>query len=148
MKLHLLRFHSDRDYTLGLLFNESLRRTWLCYTLEDEQRTQKVYGETRIPEGNYSITLRTIGGFHGRYGAKFGELHKGMLWLQDVPGFDYVLIHIGNDEDDTAGCILVGDTSERGFIGQSALCYQRVYPQIAEAILSGDTVTLEVTDYA
>ena len=148
MKLHLLRFHSDHDYTLGLLFHETRDRKWLCFTLEDEQRTRKVYGETRIPSGTYNVKLRVTGGFHGRYGEKFGDAHKGMLWLQDVPGFEYVLIHIGNDDDDTAGCVLVGDTSERGFIGQSALAYQRIYPPIAEAILSGDAVTLEVTDYA
>jgi hypothetical protein len=107
-----------------------------------------VWGETRIPEGIYGLDLRTVGGFHGRYGERFGDEHKGMLWLQDVPGFEHVLIHIGNDDDDTAGCILVGDTSERGFIGQSTVCYQRIYPPIADAILAGDEVTLEVTDYA
>lgn len=148
MNLHLLRFHSDHDYTLGLLFHETRDRRWLCFTLEDEHRTRKVYGKTRIPEGVYHLTLRTTGGFHGRYGAKFGHAHKGMLWLQGVPGFEYVLIHIGNDDDDTAGCVLVGDTSERGFIGKSTQAYERIYPPIADAILGGEAVTLEVTDYA
>ena len=42
------------------------KRTFLAYTLEDEQRDVKVYGETRIPAGTYKLKLRTVGGFHTR----------------------------------------------------------------------------------
>ena len=80
MKLEVLRFSSQSDSTNGLLFNVTEgKRTFLCYTLEDEYREEKIMGETRIPAGTYRITLRKTGGFHGRYLTKYGEMHKGML---------------------------------------------------------------------
>lgn len=153
MELEVLRFSSQKDSTLGILFDVSVRRKFLCFTIEDEFRTQKVYSETRIPSGRYRILLRTEGGFHQRYLDKFGpDFHKGMLWLQDVPNFQYVLIHIGNKDDDTAGCLLTGNTSqenvtEEGFIGASTAAYKRIYPSIANAILSGEEVWINYIDY-
>ena len=148
MKIKVIRYSSGKEATLGLMFIDG---KFACYTLEDEFRTEKVYGETRIPAGTYEVKLRTVGGFNERYKAKFPDIHKGMLWLQDVPNFQYILIHIGNDDDDTAGCILVGNTSEenitkKGFIGKSTPAYKRIYPLIAEAIEAGVEVTIEVVD--
>ena len=87
MKLEVLRFSSQSESTLGILFNITNGREFLCFTLEDEFRTQKVYGETRIPAGTYEIELRTIGRFHERYLKKFPEMHIGMLWIRNVPNF-------------------------------------------------------------
>ena len=140
MELRVLRYNSESDYTDGLFFINSDFR---CYTLEDEHRCQKVYGETRIPDGRYKVKFRTTGGFHARYLKKYGiSFHKGMLWIKDVPNFEYVLIHIGNDDDDTAGCLLVGSTADkdRGYIGASAKAYKDIYPEIADAILDGEDV--------
>lgn len=152
MELEVLRYSSQNESTLGALFDVSDERKFLCYTLEDEYRTQKKYGETRIPSGRYKLTLRLRGGFHEKYLAKFGEKHKGMLWIRDVPNFEYVLIHIGNKDDDTAGCLLVGDSSiqnvtEEGFVGNSTAAYLRVYPKIAEAIERGEEVYITYKDY-
>lgn len=152
MKLEVLRFSSQNDSTLGILFDISEGREFLCFTLEDEYRTVKKYGETRIPAGEYQVKLRKTGGFHKRYKNKFPEIHKGMLWIQDVPNFEHVLIHIGNNDDNTAGCLLVGNTSqqnltENGFIGASKSAYQRIYPPIAHALESGEAVTIKYIDF-
>ena len=88
--LEVLRYSSGADSTLGILSeNGPEGREFLAYTLEDELREKKVSAETRIPEGTYEVTLRTEGGFHSRYAAKFGDWLKGMLWVRDVPGFEY-----------------------------------------------------------
>ena len=140
MELEVLRYNSESDYTDGLFFIDCDFR---AYTLEDEFRTKKVYGETRIADGRYPVTLRTEGGFHNKYLKKYGsDFHKGMLWVRDVPEFEYILIHIGNDDDDTAGCLLVGSTADkdRGFIGASGNAYKDIYPEIADAILRGEEV--------
>ena len=153
MKLEVLRFSSENDSTNGLLFDVTDGRRFLCYTLEDEHRDVKKYGETRVPAGEYRITLRTVGGFHGRYLKKYGEMHKGMLWVRDVPNFEYILIHTGNTDEHTAGCLLLGNTQQtnfgdkNGFVGSSVDAYKRVYPPIAAALESGKEITITYTDF-
>lgn len=148
MEIDAIRYSPGNDDTLGLFF---IDKQFQCYTLEDEFRTKKVMGETRIPAGRYEIKLRTEGSFHQRYSQKFPEFHKGMLHLQNVPGFSFVLIHIGNDEDDTAGCLLVGSSSntnlnKNGFIGGSGNAYQLIYPKIANELLLGNQVFITIKD--
>lgn len=152
MTLELLRFSSGSDSTLGTLFDTTNGRRFLAFTLEDESRVVKVSGETRIPSGTYDIKLRTTGGFHSRYKIRYGDFHKGMLHVQDVPGFEYILIHTGNDDGDTEGCLLVGDTCQQnitkeGFIGNSVNAYKRIYPDIADHLVGGGEVQITYIDY-
>ena len=153
MRLEVVRISSQEDSTNGILFDVTEGRKFLCYTLEDEYRETKVMSETRIPAGTYKITLRKVGGFHGRYEKKYGEMHKGMLWVRDVPGFEYILIHTGNTDEHTAGCLLVGDSQQNnaikadGFVGSSTQAYKRIYPPIAAALEAGEEVTITYTDY-
>ena len=148
MKLRVVRYKSSDDFTLGMLLDETNGKHFLCYTLEDEHRETKVMHETRIPAGTYKITLRTVGGFHTRYSAKYGDMHKGMLWVRDVPGFEYILIHTGNTDEHTSGCLLVGSTSDvKGFVGGSVAAYKKIYPSIAAALENGEEVTITYEDY-
>ena len=154
MQLEVLRFSSEDDSTSGLLFDiTNGNRKFLAYTLEDEYREEKEMHETRIPAGTYNITLRTVGGFHTRYTEKYGDMHKGMLWVRDVPGFEYILIHTGNTDEHTSGCLLLGDSQtnnqikEDGFIGSSVQAYKRVYPSIAKVLEDGGTVNITYTDF-
>ncbi len=153
MKLEVLRFSSQNNSTLGMLFDVTKGRKFLCFTLEDEARDTKVKSETRIPEGIYELKLRTEGGFHGRYIKKYGnKFHKGMIHVQDVPNFRYILWHTGNTDKHTAGCLLLGDTSQQnitkeGFIGGSTTAYKRVYPTIAEALTEGKQVRVKYIDF-
>ena len=147
--LVLQRYSDDGNSTLGILM---LNNKFLCYTLEDEYREVKLKGETRIPAGRYKITLRTEGTFHAKYSSRFAKIHKGMLWIRDVPNFEYILIHCGNKQEDTAGCILVGNTSianidgKEGFIGESTEAYRRVYPMIANAMAVGAECEIVIFD--
>lgn len=147
MEVAVKRYSGGKDDTLGLFMIDC---SYYCYTIEDEYQNKKVYGETRIPEGKYELALRKVGGFHQRYLKKFGAgWHKGMLWVQDVPGFEYILIHIGNRDDDTAGCILVGNTAnnnqiDEGFIGDSTNAYKTIYPIIRDELLTGNKVFIEI----
>ena len=151
MKLQVLRFSSESDSTNGLLFDVTEGVKFLAYTLEDEKRDEKVMSETRIPAGTYEVKLRTEGGHHNKYTSRYGSMHKGMLWLQDVPNFKWILIHCGNTDEHTAGCLLVGDSQENnqikenGFIGSSSNAYKRIYPSIAEAV-ENEKVTIEYID--
>ena len=153
MKLEVLRVSSDVDSSSGLVFDITNGRKFLCYSLEDEYRNDKVMHETRVPAGTYQIQLRKVGGFNARYAKKYGDFHKGMLHVQDVPGFEYILIHTGNTDEHTSGCLIVGDSQENnqllknGFIGKSVQAYKRIYTPIATALENGEEVTITYVDY-
>lgn len=144
MKLTVLREKSADDYTMGQLL---IDRKYECYTIEDEIRTKKVWGETAIPAGTYQIKLRTEGTFHKKYSVKFPDFHKGMLHVTNVPGFEYVLIHIGNTDDDTAGCLLVGRQRKEGSILESTLAYKNLYKKVAAELVAGREVTIEYVNH-
>lgn len=148
MKLTLQRLNSGKESTIGVL---SINGVFAAFALEDEFRQVKVKAETRIPSGTYKVLLRKEGGKHENYLKKFPSVHKGMLWLQEVPNFQYILIHIGNTDIDSEGCILVGDAvsqniTERGALTGSTNAYLRIYPLIAKELEVGGVVTIEVYD--
>jgi hypothetical protein len=76
-----------------------------------------------------------------------------MIWVQDVPGFEYILWHTGNTDEHTAGCLILGNTqtnnriAKDGFIGSSVDAYKFVYPRVAAAIESGVDVEVTYVDY-
>ena len=112
MKLTLNRIAKKDTYTIGKLYIDG---EYFCDTLEDKDRglkqnmtltelgQRKVYSETAIPTGTYKVIVN--------YSYKFKrELPR----LLDVPVFDGILIHRGNTDKDTAGCILVGENKVVG----------------------------------
>ena len=145
---YVTRLFRNNDETIGIFSTEG---RIICYSLEDEKRTVKVYGETRIPAGTYNVTLRYEGGHYKRYKEKFPNWHKGMLWIRDVPNFKWILIHIGNDEDDSAGCILCATDSHIGAGNRykilfSTIAYKRLYKLMSKPLLEDDQVLLKVRD--
>lgn len=148
MKILVDRFISDSDTTISKV---NVDGTFVCYGLEDEYREDKVSGETRIPAGTYRIKLRTEGGYHEKYKSRFPDIHKGMLHIQDVPNFKWILIHCGNTDEDTAGCLLVGTeaVTEPGKmrVNQSSVAYKKFYPMVVDAAARDDlTITYEDND--
>ena len=146
MKLQVVRTQFGKDATNGLLFIDGV---FECYTLEDQYQAVKVMHETCIPEGTYDIKFRKTGGFHAKYSARYKNAHYGMLHLQDVPGFTYILIHTGNTDEHTSGCLIVGETQQdldinfNGMVGSSAVAYKKMYAKVANQLLQGKEVTIE-----
>ena len=150
MKLDVIRFQFGNDATNGVVFIDDV---FECYTLEDQYQTKKVMQETRIPAGEYEIKYRKEGGFHKRYTERYPDIHRGMLHVTNVPNFKWILIHVGNTDEHTAGCLLLGDTQENnqiktnGFIGKSSQAYVRVYDKIANVLDMGEKVTITYYDF-
>lgn len=136
-ELSLVRFHSTKTYTGGLLLGDA--DEFLCFTLEDAHQFTKIPGETRIPKGRYRVELRAASPTSAKYAKKF-DYHKGMLWLRDVEGFEFIYMHIGNKVEDTKGCILLGEelSTRNATLGLSAHAYERVYKHILNLILQGE----------
>jgi len=151
----LVRFSSDTDSTLGLLFRSHAENKikFLCFSLEDEHRDIKIPGETRVPAGTYEIKLQTAGRMAPRYAEKFPWHKHGMLCLQSVPNFTGIFIHPGETDEHTDGCILVGNwvrqnITKSGMLKESVEAYQRIYEEIAPSLLAGERITLTISDIA
>lgn len=117
MKLLLKRKYKGEKYTIGDLYIDGV---FFCNTIEDPVRNlalscpntpkylgckckEKVYAQTAISAGTYKVTL----GESPRFKRTLPILH-------DVPHFLGVLIHTGNTEEDSAGCIIVGRNTQKG----------------------------------
>ena len=144
MRITLRRVFDTVEHTVGILQIGSHVFT----TLEDAFHTPKIPGKTRIPWGTYELDLRTSSPMATRYSERFGLKHKGMIWLKNVPNFDFVYLHVGNDAEDTEGCILVGRTMEpqKGVVSKSVDAYNEFYPLVMAAMERNEPVTLTITD--
>ncbi len=152
MKLDVVRTQFGADATNGMLFIDGV---FECFVLEDQVREgSKIMKETAIPLGEYEIKFRNVGGFATKYNSRYGvDFHgSGMLELQDVPNFKYILIHTGNTDEHTAGCLLVGETQQDldkgkdGFVGGSGDAYKKMYPKVRDALLAGEKVTIKYSN--
>ena len=91
MNLRLEREEITPRATHGRLY---LDHTLLAVTLEDPPTSEK----GAIPAGMYRIWLR--------YSPRFQML---LPEIAHVPNFTNILIHAGNRDEDTEGCVLVGN---------------------------------------
>uniref|UniRef100_UPI00403F0BB4 DUF5675 family protein n=1 Tax=Bernardetia sp. Wsw4-3y2 TaxID=3127471 RepID=UPI00403F0BB4 len=148
IKLH--RIQQTPKTTLGQISIEGIKKTW--WTLEDTLRITKIKKETAIPTGVYEILLRKAGRIHQNYLAKFGaKFHKGTLHLQNVPNFQWILLHIGNNKTHTEGCPLIGNRKDKAPNGDFVLwnstdAYKEFYPIVATALEEGKRVFIEITN--
>lgn len=137
MIIRVDRYLSTSTATLSQVYVDE---QMICYGLEDGKHFPKIPGKTRIHAGAYKTILRKVGGMHDRYLKRFGpEFHKGMLWLQDVPDFQYILIHIGNTVQDTEGCLLLGlgRDETRMTVSASEAAYRKLYPMVVDVAENG-----------
>jgi hypothetical protein len=141
--LRVRRFAHLKEATIGAL---DVDGAFECFTLEDQWQRVKIPGETRIPAGVYKLRLRTGGSLHKKFKARYPE-HRGMLELVDVPGFTAILLHPGNTEAQSAGCLLVGDGAiVAGELTNSVQAYRRLYTKVVQRMLAGEEVAIEVVD--
>lgn len=139
MKLTLRRIAKKDTYTIGKLYIDGV---YFCDTIEDkdrglyqkqdiqELRKIKVPSKTAIPTGIYKISLSIVS---PKYSTKkiYQEICKGKVpRLLNVPGYEGVLIHIGNTAEDSAGCILVGQNKVVGKVINSTETFRKLYNKI------------------
>jgi hypothetical protein len=138
MKLLLKRIARKPTYTIGKLYIEDL---YFCDTIEDVDRglTQsmslseikkiKVKDQTAIPTGTYNMIVNV------------SPSKKRLLpRLQNVPGFEGILIHRGNTEDDSSGCIIVGENKAVGKVLNST-GYEL---KLVEYLKNAKNITIEI----
>lgn len=141
MKLLVKRIAEKKDYTIGNLFVDGV---YVCDTLEDAVRPKKIYGRTAIPKGTYQIDMDVVSprfkdrGWAKPYGGKLPR-------LVNVPNFEGVLIHVGNNQSDTSGCLLVGKNSVKGMVTDSISTFSRIMDDyLVPAHKRGETITITI----
>lgn len=154
MKIVVERVFTNNSYTIGHLYlaEEDGSKSFICDTIEDTDRglddsmsvdeitSKKVYGKTAIPCGTYDIAMNVVSPkFKSRSWAKpyDGKLPR----LQNVKGFEGVLIHVGNKAEDSLGCILVGENKVKGQVINSTKNFNKLMKILLSA---NDDITLEI----
>lgn len=134
MKILVNRIYTCDRYTIGHLYIDG---KYVCDTLEDADRglsqdqsldyikKHKIPGKTAIPVGTYEVDMNTVSPkFKDRSWAK---PYGGKLpWIKGIPGYDRVLMHVGNTEADTDGCVLCGFNKVKGKIINSTEAFNKV----------------------
>lgn len=141
MKLLLRRIFKGPQYTIGKLY---VNGVYECDTLEDTDRglskdmaldeikSIKQKGITAIPSGKYAITLDIQSPKFKNY-KQYAFCNGYLPRLTGVPGFDGILIHIGNKPEDTDGCLLVGKNKVKGQVVESTDTFKKLYSMLKTA---------------
>jgi hypothetical protein len=99
----LVRVANNGIATYGVLIHGG---TPFAVTLERPWRDNR-RGESCIPAGAYrALRCRRSPDYGYKDSPRFGDTFQ----VMDVPGRSEILFHRGNLEDDTHGCILVGES--------------------------------------
>lgn len=130
MNILLTRKEFTDNSTIGDFLLDS---EFFCYSLEDVVREQKIPGKTAIPEGKYRVVINQSNRFR-----------RAMPLLLDVPNFEGVRIHNGNTAEDTEGCILLGFTKSKDFIGKSTAAFNKFFDLLYMS-LRDEECWLEIT---
>ena len=153
MELLLNRAWKRDTYTIGTLSVDGSR---FCDTVEDKDRglkqtdplavikARKVYGETAIPTGRYRVRLDVVSPKYA--GVKFYKEFCGgrMPRLENVPGWEGVLLHPGNSALDSLGCILPGRNTLVGKVTQSRDTWCALYRKMEAAHRRGEEIWITI----
>lgn len=135
MQILLKRIARKKNYTIGKFYVDG---DYVCDTLEPTDRGLdakmsiaqlsglKQKGRTAIPIGKYMVAMNMVSSRFGNR-PKYAFCNGRLPRLLNVPVFDGVLIHIGNTEADTAGCILVGENKVVGKVINSTETFAKVH---------------------
>lgn len=153
MKLKVERKWPKATYTIGRFYIDGIR---YCETLEDTDRglkqtdslayikSRKVANETAIPKGTYGVAMNITS---PKYSASswYWKLCQGKVpRLLNVPGWEGVLLHTGNNALQTAGCILLGKNTKVGQLTDSKATFQKIYKLMKAAYDKGEEITIEI----
>lgn len=131
LELLLKRIYLNPLYTIGKLY---INGKYFCDTLEDTVRDYnkdgdledagetKIFGETAIPYGIYTITM-----------AMSPHFKRILPLLNNVKHFIGILMHSGNRTKDTLGCILVGENKVKGQVINSKATEDKLTKILMEA---------------
>ena len=155
MKMELLidRKWKKQSYTMSNLY---INGEWFCNCLEDADRgldnsmsedmirTLKKPSITAIPRGTYEITLDVISPKYSKVQFYKDVCNGKVPRLKNVKGFDGILIHAGNTDKDSSGCLLVGQNKVKGQVINSKETYKQLYKLLQDGKSRGEKITIKI----
>jgi serine/threonine protein kinase len=141
MEIVVKRTYKGPKYTIGHLYIDGV---YFCDTLEDPDRGLKdsmsldqikkikIKGDTCIPYGKYNVAMNIISPKYSNL-SKYPYASKAngkMPRIMNIKGFSGVLIHAGNTQKDTEGCLLVGYNKVKGKVVNSQNTWSILYDKM------------------
>jgi len=105
-RLFFTQNNSQGDYTCGYIAETSAK--FRSFVIEDVFRPEKLKAKTRIPAGTYKLGINkadtplTI-----KHRTSYGSWFKYHIQLLEVPNYQGIYVHAGNDDSHTEGCLLL-----------------------------------------
>ena len=153
MELIVDRKWKKQSYTISNLIIDN---NVFCQILEDTDRgldssmpltkilELKKPSITAIPRGTYEVTLDV---YSPKFGSKsfYKQVCNGKLpRLLNVKGFDGVLLHCGNTDKDSSGCLLVGHNKVKGQVINSQATFKELYKLLKDRHDKGEKITIKI----
>lgn len=129
---------------------------WFCNCLEDADRgldnsmsedmirTLKKPSITAIPRGTYEITLDVVSPKYSKVQFYKDVCNGKVPRLKNVKGFDGILIHAGNTDKDSSGCLLVGQNKVKGQVVNSKETFKQLYKILQDGKSKGEKIIIKI----
>lgn len=150
MELIVDRKWKKPNYTISNLI---INGKWFCNVIEDTDRglkdtmtleqikSIKKPSLTAIPSGKYKVTLDVVSPKFST-NAYYKQVCQGKLpRLLNVKGFEGILIHVGNTEKASAGCLIVGENKVKGQVINSKATFEKLYKELLK---DKNNITIEI----
>lgn len=153
MELVVDRRWKKQSYTIS---NLTIDGKWFCNVLEDADRglndsmnierikELKIPSITAIPRGTYEITLDVNSPKYSKV-QFYREVCEGKVpRLLNVKGFEGILIHAGNTDKDSSGCLLVGQNRVKGQVVNSRETFKKLYQLLKDRKSRGEKIIIKI----
>lgn len=142
MRIEIINRYCGKSCVIGKfkVFNNDVL-LMQCFTLQEDTPGLERGKDLRIPEGTYKLKRHKGSRFEKTLREITGRENESMICVyNDLVPFDrYILIHWGNTDKDTQGCILLGETkaNDNESIGGSRSACKKFYNLMDGVDLNG-----------
>ncbi|EIP5378762.1 hypothetical protein ECA13_08085 [Campylobacter jejuni] len=150
MKVTINRRYTGKTCVIGKfkVLDDEEKILFECFSLEEDKEGLESGKDLRIPEGNYNLKRHSPSRFENTLRSITKKDDDTMInvYNDDVPASRAILIHWGNTDKDTQGCILLGLTKDNNneSVGQSRLACKEFYDLMYGKNL--EDIKLEITN--
>ncbi|ECL4402066.1 hypothetical protein FTI81_01700 [Campylobacter jejuni] len=150
MKVTINRRYTGKTCVIGKfkVLDDEEKILFECFSLEEDKEGLESGKDLRIPEGNYNLKRHSPSRFENTLRSITKKDDDTMInvYNDEVPASRAILLHWGNTDKDTQGCILLGLTKDNNneSVGQSRQACKEFYDLMHGKNL--EDIKLEITN--